>query len=344
MAASLKKNDEGHIDLVNCVDDDEDDSPSTVEVIDLCSENLTRQAKPKAKKPRLTSNTDAIVIDQTKKREELSEEEKYRHAVGPTRMAFIETWTSAHHFGSSTPSHRLPRTLYNELLEFQLNLPISKNSSIFIRAQESRLDLLRCMITGPVDTPYALGCFFFDVHLNDYPQKAPKVKFLTTDSARVRFNPNLYKCGKVCLSLLGTWSGPGWVSGQSTLLQVLVSIQALILVAEPYFNEPGYENSRHTPAGQQQSNHYSAQVRRDALRVAIAAPLAQVVRSMVCPYPEFAGAVRVHFEQQAEALREQVEDWVQKDPSLKTLGATVVRDIETLVSQRQRAAEPIEIE
>lgn len=26
--------------------------------------------------------------------------------------------------------------------------------------------------------------------------------------------------GKVCLSLLGTWSGPGWIPGKSTLLQV----------------------------------------------------------------------------------------------------------------------------
>lgn len=24
----------------------------------------------------------------------------------------------------------------------------------------------------------------------------------------------------MCLSLLGTWSGPGWVAGKSTLLQV----------------------------------------------------------------------------------------------------------------------------
>jgi hypothetical protein len=29
----------------------------------------------------------------------------------------------------------------------------------------------------------------------------------------------------VCLSLLGTWSGPGWVPGTSTLSQVLLSIQ-----------------------------------------------------------------------------------------------------------------------
>jgi hypothetical protein len=35
----------------------------------------------------------------------------------------------------------------------------------------------------------------------------------------------------------------------STLLQVLVSIQSLILVEKPYFNEPGYERTMNTPEG-----------------------------------------------------------------------------------------------
>lgn len=42
------------------------------------------------------------------------------------------------------------------------------------------------------------------------------------------FNPNLYNCGKVCLSLLGTWSGAAgenWSASTSTFLQVLVSDQ-----------------------------------------------------------------------------------------------------------------------
>ncbi len=47
-----------------------------------------------------------------------------------------------------------------------------------------------------------------------------QVQFLTTGGGTVRFNPNLYNCGKVCLSLLGTWSGPSWQPGISTLLQV----------------------------------------------------------------------------------------------------------------------------
>ena len=38
----------------------------------------------------------------------------------------------------------------------------------------------------------------------------------------MRFNPNLYNCGKVCLSLLGTWSGgrgEGWDPHSSSALQ-----------------------------------------------------------------------------------------------------------------------------
>lgn len=47
-----------------------------------------------------------------------------------------------------------------------------------------------------------------------------QAKFLTTGSGSVRFNPNLYQCGKVCLSLLGTWQGPSWDPATSTILQV----------------------------------------------------------------------------------------------------------------------------
>ena len=39
----------------------------------------------------------------------------------------------------------------------------------------------------------------------------------------MRWNPNLYKCGKVCLSLLGTWSGArgeSWDPVASSMLQV----------------------------------------------------------------------------------------------------------------------------
>ena len=68
-------------------------------------------------------------------------------------------------------------------------------------------------------------------------------------------------CGKVCLSLLGTWEGQQgeqWNETTSTVLQVLVSIQSLILVPEPYFNEPGYEQEIGTDAGRRHSVDYNA--------------------------------------------------------------------------------------
>lgn len=43
--------------------------------------------------------------------------------------------------------------------------------------------------------------------------------------------------------------------------QVLVSIQSLILVDEPYFNEPGYESIMHTPEGRKQNKHYNLNIR-----------------------------------------------------------------------------------
>jgi ubiquitin-protein ligase len=97
------------------------------------------------------------------------------------------------------------------------------------------------MIAGPVGTPYAFGLFEFDCFLPlQYPNAPPQMHLRTTGGGAVRFNPNLYNCGKVCLSLLGTWPGSPeeqWNASRSTLLQVLVSVQSMILVDAPYFNE-----------------------------------------------------------------------------------------------------------
>lgn len=82
------------------------------------------------------------------------------------------------------------------------------------------------MIKGPAKTPYEDGLFFFDFQLSsNYPKAPPVCHYVSYCSDRL--NPNLYEDGKVCVSLLGTWSGKGtevWTLN-STLLQVIVSIQ-----------------------------------------------------------------------------------------------------------------------
>jgi ubiquitin-conjugating enzyme E2 Z len=111
---------------------------------------------------------------------------------------------------------------------------------IFIHWDEEDLHKVKALIIGPEDTPYAYGNYLFDITFSDeYPHKPPQVKYQTR-YGNIRFNPNLYTCGKVCVSILNTWSGPQWTSCQS-LRSVLLSLQSL-LNENPLHNEPGFEN------------------------------------------------------------------------------------------------------
>ena len=79
-------------------------------------------------------------------------------------------------------------------------------------------------------------------------------------SGGLRINPNLYEEGKVCLSLLNTWTGKGnevWDPNSSSILQVLVSIQGLVLNSRPYFNEAGYEKQVGTAEGEKNAYPYN---------------------------------------------------------------------------------------
>lgn len=133
--------------------------------------------------------------------------------------------------------------------------------------------ILQVLITGPADTPYANGCFEFDVFFPpDYPSSPMQINLETTGRHSVRFNPNLYNDGKVCLSVLNTWHGrpeEKWNAQTSSFLQVLVSIQSLILVPEPYFNEPGFERSRGTPSGTHSSREYNSNIYQACVRWAM---------------------------------------------------------------------------
>jgi ubiquitin-protein ligase len=100
-------------------------------------------------------------------------------------------------------------------------------------------DMLKgyAMIVGPADTPYFGGFYFFEFKYPcDYPHSPPKVTYCTNGN-NIRFNPNLYCCGKVCISLLNTWRGDQWTSCQS-ISTVLLTLCTL-LCANPLLNEPG---------------------------------------------------------------------------------------------------------
>ncbi|KAH9819746.1 hypothetical protein DFH28DRAFT_886164 [Melampsora americana] len=190
-------------------------------------------------------------------------------------------------------------------------LPIAWDSSVFLRVDESRQvsssyeipDVIKALITGPEGTPYSNGCFIFDIFLNsNYNQSPPVVKSMTTKGGKYRLNPNLYADGKVCLSLLGTWDGPGWIGGKSTLLQVIISIQSMILCQEPYLNEPGWATMSGTPA----SNAYNLNVRRMVVDDAM-------IESIKNPNPAFKNVIKTHFRLKSQAIKDQLDQWLVDD-------------------------------
>jgi len=209
---------------------------------------------------------------------------------------------------SVAPADRVTR-LGREISGLMKDLPLSSSSSVFVRVDDERMMVWRALITGPDDTPYAGGCFLFDLYFPPtYPAVAPQVKLRTTGGGTVRFNPNLYNCGKVCLSLLGTWQGgkgEGWTPGLSTALQVFVSIQSLILVPDPYFNEPGYERTINTDEGRKQSRAYNVAIREACIRYA----MLDILRH---PPREFAAVTAAHFRLRAPYILRTVDAWVEE--------------------------------
>lgn len=117
------------------------------------------------------------------------------------------------------------------------NNNILENENIYYKHSDSNILTGYALIIGNIDTPYLYGYYFFKFDFpENYPFNPPKVTFLTNDG-RMRFNPNYYSCGKVCLSLLNTWNGDGWTSCQ-TIYSILIVLSS-VLSSNPLLNEPG---------------------------------------------------------------------------------------------------------
>ena len=97
---------------------------------------------------------------------------------------------------------------------------------------------------------------------------------------------------------------------EALFVQVLISIQSLILVPEPYYNEPGYDknygtssgNCNHTTqsliyatSGTRESNQYNEQVFRNNMRHAI-------LEQLKSPPEGFSNVVKSHFFYKRESL------------------------------------------
>jgi ubiquitin-protein ligase len=159
----------------------------------------------------------------------------------------------------------MQRNLKRVMRDYQDLVKNGPENNIWIKpATPDGMDLFYIMIKAS-EGPYQGSLFFFTLEPwttytglenqsgHTYPATPPKV--LHQSPFSIRAHPNLYHTGgdykdtgrvggaKVCLSILGTWSGPGWTP-MYTFMHIFQSIH-MILDNEPLRNEPGYTNGNH---------------------------------------------------------------------------------------------------
>jgi ubiquitin-protein ligase len=150
-------------------------------------------------------------------------------------------------------------------------------------------DMLKgyAMIVGPSDTPYFGGFYFFEfLYPTNYPFSPPKVRYCTNGS-KIRFNPNLYVCGKVCVSVLNTWSGEQWSACQ-TISTILLTLCTL-LCKDPLLNEPNVDNKHFD------FNNYNEAIEHSNINIAVC-DIVKKTQGIYLPFFEhFYPYVKEHF-------------------------------------------------
>ncbi|KAF5728312.1 Ubiquitin-conjugating enzyme 25 putative isoform 1 [Tripterygium wilfordii] len=204
------------------------------------------------------------------------------------RFDTVEDYSDHHYNAEGSSVKQPPKNWAKRIQEEWRILEKDLPDMIFVRVYETRMDIMRAVIIGAQGTPYHDGLFFFDIFFpSGYPRVPPRVYY---HSGGLRLNPNLYNSGKVCLSLLNTWAGgenEKWIPNVSTILQVLVSIQALILNQKPFFNEPGWAPLSGSENGEMRSQQYNEDTFILSLRT--------MIYTMRRPPKHFEDFVRGHF-------------------------------------------------
>ena len=106
-------------------------------------------------------------------------------------------------------------TCFKRIILDITDLNKSPIDNIYYFPDEDNIMNGHALIIGPENTPYRYGNYLFHFKFTEeYPFSPPKVNYLSNDGI-TRFNPNLYRNGKVCLSILNTWQGEKWSACQT---------------------------------------------------------------------------------------------------------------------------------
>jgi len=182
--------------------------------------------------------------------------------------------------------------------------PLTDNGINYIHDEQDMMTGY-ALIIGPSETPYFGGNYFFKLNYPaDYPHSPPSVKYWT-NGENVRFNPNLYKCGKVCVSLLNTWRGDQWTSCQ-TISTVLLTLCTL-LCKDPLLNEPGITSKHVDMVGYTDSIEYAN------IKVAVCGIIDKNPDYYSSWFSRFDSVIQSNFEKNYEPIVEFVKNKLQTD-------------------------------
>ena len=92
------------------------------------------------------------------------------------------------------------------------------------------------------------------------------------------------------------------------MLQVLLSLQGLVLIADPYYNEAGYEVQRGTDEGKHNSRLYS----ENALLISLETSVLHIIKH---PPRHFESLVVSHFKMSAGQIMSQIKKLLKGEPS-----------------------------
>ena len=184
---------------------------------------------------------------------------------------------------------------------------------IYIQFNEDNFLEAKAMIVGPKDSLYEGGFLFFNINFpKNYPFSPPDVTYVSRNN--IRIHPNIYVghgtggYGKVCLSILGTWSGPKWTS-ITDITTVLLTIQSL-LDNNPLHHEPGQEKNE-----SEMNTLYNEVIKYDSINTLI-------IKNMVDP-PERFYIFIDNMKEEFDKYKQNIQDFLLKKKGVERRKITV---------------------
>jgi len=169
------------------------------------------------------------------------------------------------------------KLLAKQLTEFE-DEPVE---GFLVRADESNIFHWDCWIEGPSDTYYAGGIFKLRIEFpHDFPLQPPTVTFVSEF-----WHPNVYKDGKVCISILHP-PGPDEMSGEDESERWLPtrSIATIILSIISLLSAPNFSSPANIDASVELRNHPEVYAKR--VKQLVSKSLSEKPSDIKIPHPD----------------------------------------------------------